>query len=79
MQEELKKLFDFILKRISDNPDEIYCNVIDSRDEIIVEIHVPDEQKGRIIGKGGKTIRALKQIARLWAGVNKRTVDVVIV
>ncbi|RLD18219.1 MAG: RNA-binding protein [Caldiserica bacterium] len=79
MQEELKKLFDFILKRIADNPNEVHCNVVDSRDEIIVEIHVPDDQKGRIIGKGGKVIKALKQIARLWGSFNKRTIDVVIV
>ena len=62
----MKELLEYILASIIDNKE---ITVSESEDEgsIILTIHAPQEEIGRIIGKGGKVINAMKQLVKIQA------------
>lgn len=71
----MKKLLEHILEQMYGNPD---ITVSESEDEgsIILVIHAPQEEIGRIIGKGGKVINAMKQIVKILAIKENKRVEI---
>jgi len=78
MNDELKSFVDFLIKKFVSNPDSAYCQVVKNNDVFIVEIYCDEKDKGRIIGKNGKTIKAIRTLSRLWGGINRQRVDLVL-
>ncbi len=72
----MKNLLSFIIENIVDDPKEIEIQeeVID--DQIRLTIFAPKEQIGPIIGKGGKTIKAIKRILSVKAQDQYFTLEV---
>jgi len=65
---KMKKLLEFIVKSIVDNPDE--AKITKSKTESGFEkytISVADADMGMVIGKKGKIIRAIRTLARTKA------------
>ena len=60
MSEVLKEYVDFTIKKIVDNPDDIKITITISTKSVIVQIQSNQEDLGKIIGKKGRTIEALK-------------------
>lgn len=52
-----------IIKEIVDNPDDVNVDVSVSTKNVIVQVEVNDDDHGKVIGKKGRTIEALKVIA----------------
>lgn len=50
------------IKRLVDNPEEVFVSVVTSTKSIIVQIKVLKADFGKIIGKKGRTIESLKTI-----------------
>lgn len=48
-------------------------------DELLLKLSVAPEDRGRVIGKGGKTARALRTVVRAAASRENRKVSVEIV
>ncbi len=72
----LVKLTETIIKELVKEPDSISVKEFPSEDdaEIIIQVMVPEDQMGKVIGKGGLTIKALRTIvqASSYANENKR-------
>ncbi|GAB4184489.1 MAG: KH domain-containing protein [Simkaniaceae bacterium] len=59
----MKEFFEYIIKNLVDAPDQVKVNVIEGEVRTIIEISVGAGDVGKVVGKAGKTINALRTIA----------------
>jgi len=64
---EMKELLEMIIKALVDNPDDVRINVIEEELNTILEVHVADDDMGRIIGKRGKIAKAIRSLMKAYA------------
>jgi len=58
----LRPALEHLVKGIVDNPDEVRVRMVDSRRGQRLEIRVHPEDLGTVIGRSGRTARALRQV-----------------
>ena len=58
----LTELIRFIARELVDKPDEVDVQEFDEEGEIVIELHVAEEDLGKVIGKQGRTARAIRQL-----------------
>jgi len=72
---ELKELIEYIVKALVDNPDAVEVNEIAGEKSIIYELKVGEGDLGKVIGKEGRTAKAIRTIITAAAmKQGKRTV-----
>ncbi|UCD66555.1 MAG: KH domain-containing protein [Deltaproteobacteria bacterium] len=70
----MKELIQYIATALVDNPDQVQVNETEQDDTIIIELTVAKEDLGKVIGKQGRTARAMRSLLSAAAGkVNKRS------
>ncbi|MCX7811283.1 MAG: KH domain-containing protein [Leptospiraceae bacterium] len=57
-----EKYIEFIIKNLVNHPEDIKISRIDGTKETIIEIRVHQEDVGKVIGKNGSVVRALRTI-----------------
>jgi predicted RNA-binding protein YlqC (UPF0109 family) len=65
----MKELLEDIVRAIVDDVDAVKVNILDTESTTIYELHVAKEDVGKVIGKKGRNITALRII--LAAGTSK--------
>lgn len=63
----MKEILTFIIHNIVDNPQEIEIKQETIGDQVKLTVIAPPKQIGPIIGKGGKTIKAIKRLLSVKA------------
>jgi len=63
----MKKTLEFILKSLVENPDKIEIDEKEEDGVITYTISAAEEDMGKIIGKGGKVIKSLRNIMKIPA------------
>ncbi len=58
----MKELIEQIAKALVDNPDAVEVNEIEGQQTSVIELKVAKEDLGKIIGKQGRTARAMRTI-----------------
>jgi uncharacterized protein len=58
----MKEFIEFLAKCLVDRPDEVHVQEIVGESTSVFELRVGDGELGKIIGKQGRTIRALRTI-----------------
>jgi predicted RNA-binding protein YlqC (UPF0109 family) len=58
----LRPALEHLVKGIVDNPDDVRVRMIDSRRGQRLEVRVHPEDLGTVIGRGGRTAKALRQV-----------------
>ncbi|GAB4338555.1 MAG: KH domain-containing protein [Desulfobulbaceae bacterium] len=70
----MKELIRFIAGRLVDNPDSVEVTEREEGDTIIIELRVAKEDLGKVIGKQGRTAKAMRSLLAAAAGkLEKRT------
>ena len=70
----MKELIHYIVTALVDHPDEVQVKETEQDDTIIVELKVAKGDLGKVIGKQGRTARALRALLSAAAGkINKRS------
>ncbi len=59
---EMKDLIEYIAKVLVDNPDEVKVTELEGRQTSVIELRVAKEDLGKVIGKQGRTARAMRTI-----------------
>lgn len=59
---ELKDLIEYVGKHLVDMPDEVNVNEIVGEQTTVIELKVDKTDLGKVIGKQGRTARALRTI-----------------
>ena len=63
---DYKALVEFVARAVADKPDEVEVNAIDrGRGTIAIKVKMADEDMGRLIGKSGRNIEALRMLVRV--------------
>lgn len=62
MSSELKTLIEFVSKALVDMPDKVEVNEIAGEQTTVIELKVDKSDLGKVIGKQGRTARALRTI-----------------
>lgn len=62
MGAEMKELIEHIAKALVDNPDEVKVSEIEGERTSVIELVVAKEDLGKVIGKQGRTARAMRTI-----------------
>lgn len=60
--EELKELVSFIARALVDDPDDVTVDVVDGDDATVLELTVAESDLGKVIGKDGRTARAMRAL-----------------
>jgi predicted RNA-binding protein YlqC (UPF0109 family) len=72
----LEEALEHLVRGIVDHPDDVRVDMIDNRRGQRLEVRVHPEDLGRVIGRGGRTAKALRQVINGVGGRGIR-VDVV--
>jgi predicted RNA-binding protein YlqC (UPF0109 family) len=72
---EMKELVEYIAKSLVDQPDAVKITEVESERTSVIELSVAKEDMGRIIGKQGRTVTAMRTLLNA-AGMKqkKRTI-----
>ena len=64
----MKDLISYIVDKLVDNPDAVEVTEREEGDTIIVELKVAKEDLGKVIGKQGRTAKAMRSVLSAAAG-----------
>jgi uncharacterized protein len=71
----LKDLVEYIVKSLVDLPDQVRVSEIEGEQTTVIEVNVAKEDLGKVIGKQGRTARAIRTILNATATkLGKRSV-----
>ncbi len=76
MAADIGELIRFVAASLVDQPDAVYVSLVEERNADVYELEVAQEDLGKIIGRGGKTARALRTIVGASAPRSRRRVEV---
>jgi hypothetical protein len=72
----VRDLVEYLARKVVDDPSSVRVEALGDRETTYL-IHVAEGEEGRIIGRGGRVIQAIRTIARAAAGPRERVqVDV---
>lgn len=77
MQEEpkLEELLTYLARNLVDEPDEVRVNVVEGDRATVYELQVAEDDLGKVIGKDGRTARAIRTLlAATSARVRRRAI-----
>ena len=75
----MKEFVEYIVKNLVDNPDKVEINEIGGTQTLIIELSVEKSDIGKIIGKRGKTINAIRTLLMSVASRNGIRVNLEII
>lgn len=58
----MKELIEYIAKALVDNPDQVRVSEIEGEKTSVIELSVSKDDLGKVIGKQGRTARAMRTI-----------------
>jgi predicted RNA-binding protein YlqC (UPF0109 family) len=58
----LKELIEYLARALVDNPDEVQVAEIAGEQTVVLELRVAKEDLGKVIGKQGRTVKAMRAI-----------------
>lgn len=58
----MQELITFIARSLVDNPDDVQVTVTEEDDTILVDLAVAKDDLGKVIGKQGRTARAMRSL-----------------
>ncbi|CAN2039033.1 RNA-binding protein KhpA [Candidatus Magnetomoraceae bacterium gMMP-15] len=71
----MKELIKYIAEALVDNPDQVQVSEVEGNQTSVLELKVAKEDLGKVIGKQGRTARAMRTLlSAASAKVRKRTV-----
>jgi predicted RNA-binding protein YlqC (UPF0109 family) len=59
---KMRQLIEYIAKALVDNPDAVEVSEIEGEQTSVIELKVAKEDLGKVIGKQGRTARAMRTI-----------------
>ena len=75
----MKELVETIAKALVDSPDEVVVTESETEREIVLQLHVAQEDMGKVIGKQGRIAKAIRTVVKAASARTgkKYTVEIV--
>ncbi len=68
----------YLLTHLVDHPDEVLVEEVEEEGKTVLTAHIHPEDMGKVIGKSGRIIRAVRDLVKLVAAKNNAYVDVIL-
>ena len=75
----MKELVEVIAKALVDKPDEVVGTEKDDGRNVVIELHVAQEDMGKVIGKQGRIAKAIRSVVKAASFKDNKKVDVEII
>lgn len=72
----MKELVETIAKALVDSPDEVVVTESETEREIVLQLHVAQEDMGKVIGKQGRIAKAIRSVVNAAASKCDKKVKV---
>lgn len=72
----MRELVEYLTKSLVDEPDEVSVEEVDAGRVTVYEVTVAEDDVGKIIGRQGKVIRAVRSVVKAAATRQGTRVDV---
>ena len=72
----MKELFETIANALFDPPDEVVVTERETEREIVLQLHVAQEDMGKVIGKQGRIAKAIRSVVKAAASKCDKKVKV---
>ena len=73
----LDRALNHLVREIVDHPDEVSVTLVDTQRGELLEVRVHPDDLGRVIGRSGRTAKALRTVVNALADGRRVRVDVV--
>ena len=74
--EEIAGLVESVIRPLIDNPDDLVIDARETEDgSIFVEVRVNEEDAGKVIGRQGRVIKAIRTLARAEMCIRDRYLE----
>ncbi|HIJ78240.1 MAG: KH domain-containing protein [Desulfobulbaceae bacterium] len=67
----MKELVSFMASQLVDDPGSVQVTETESEDTRVFELRVAKDELGKVIGKQGRTARAMRSVLSAAAGIDK--------
>ena len=65
--ENMSEMVEYIAKALSDNPDDVKVSTKEDDNQIIISLELNEDDKGKVIGKGGRVAESIRSLLRVAA------------
>lgn len=72
MDDELTELIDYIARCLVDEPDQVRVEAVDDDRAVVLELTVAPDDLGKVIGKDGRTARAMRTLLAATSARQRR-------
>ncbi|MGO1435627.1 MAG: KH domain-containing protein [Canibacter sp.] len=73
----LKEALEHLVTGITHHPDDIQINAFERGRTLTLEVSVNPQDLGRVIGRGGRTVQALRTVMNALAQAQRVRVDII--
>ena len=70
----MKDLVEYLARALVDHPDEVSVDSYDDEEAVVYELSVAEDDVGKVIGRGGRTVNALRCVLRACAAKQEKRV-----
>ncbi|HEY3522816.1 MAG TPA: KH domain-containing protein [Candidatus Limnocylindrales bacterium] len=74
-----RELVEYVAKALVDDPASVRVDVVDDDGETVIELHVADDDMGKVIGRNGSVAKALRTLLKVTAARDGEPVSLEIV
>jgi predicted RNA-binding protein YlqC (UPF0109 family) len=68
----MKELVEYMAKALVDDPDQVQVTEVVTGAEVVVELRVGPGDMGRVIGRGGRVVNAMRSLVQVAAARQAR-------
>jgi predicted RNA-binding protein YlqC (UPF0109 family) len=73
------ELVEYVARSLVDDPDAVRIEVRRSREGTVIELHVADDDMGKVIGRNGSVVKALRTLLKVKAARDGEAVNLEVV
>jgi predicted RNA-binding protein YlqC (UPF0109 family) len=63
----VKEVLEYVARHLVDDPDAVEVTEVEGERSVILQLRVAPDDMGKVIGKGGRTARAIRTVVRVAA------------
>ena len=60
----MKEILEYIARHLVENPEAVQVTAVEGERSVILQLKVDPDDMGKVIGKGGRTARAIRTVMR---------------
>ncbi|MDO5436167.1 MAG: KH domain-containing protein [Clostridia bacterium] len=72
----MQELLTFVAQSLVDAPDQVRVTVTEGPEAVILELHVAEEDMGKVIGKQGRIAKAIRSVIKAATAKDSKPVFV---